>query len=103
MTNFITGFATAFGGTLGVLCALFAVWFIIRTILLIIKKRRTMRKMPKLILKYRTVLISLEKFEELMLIDRFLERLKRNEMPRELSLRYSAKYLKNFIRQYEEA
>ena len=103
MTNLFTGFATAFGGTLGVLCAIFVVWVTIRTVLLIIRKRRAMRKMPKLMLKYRTVLIALEKFEELMLIDRFLERLKRNEMPKELSLRYSVKYLKKAIKQYEEA
>lgn len=103
MTDIFTGFLIGLGGMLGVvtgglLCL--GVWFVGKMLVL---RRRTMRKMPKLILKYRTVLIALEKFEELMLIDRFLERLKRNEMPRELSLRYSVKYLKNAIRQYEEA
>lgn len=103
MTDIFTGFLIGLGGMLGVVAGgLLCIggWFVVKLLKL---RRRTMRKMPKLILKYRTVLIALEKFEELMLIDRFLERLKRNEMPRELSLRYSVKYLKNAIRQYEEA
>ena len=103
MNELLTGFATAFGGALGVLCAFglcMGVWV---TAKIFIKRRRTLRKMPKLILEYRTVLISLEKFDEIIEIDRFLEKLKRNEMPRELSVRYSAKYLKDFLKQHQEA
>lgn len=103
MNELSAGFLTGFGGTLGVLVALgvcMSGWYVIK---LFIKRHRAMRKMPKLILQYRTVLITLEKFDEIIEIDRFLEKLKRNEMPKELSLRYSAKYLKEFLKKHAEA
>ena len=103
MNEISTGFLTGLGGTLGVVFAvgvLLGAWTIIK---IFIKRHRAMRKMPKLMLQYRTVLISLEKFDEIIEIDRFLEKLKRNEMPKELSLRYSAKYLKEFLKQHAEA
>ena len=100
MNDFLTGFTTTLGGVTGVLCAFGALFLVVKAIKTIIKKSRNKKKLPKLILKYRNQLIKLEQFDEIIEIDKFLERLKKNELPKELAGRYSAKYIKTFLKEH---
>ena len=100
MNDFLTGFTTTLGGVTGVLCALVALFLVVKAINTIIKKSRNKKKLPKLILKYRNQLIKLEQFDEIIEIDKFLERLKKNELPKELAGRSSAKYIKTVLKEH---
>lgn len=89
MEDLLTGFLKGLGGTVGVLIAIGIFALIGYLISKAIENYRNTKEIPGLLLEYRKYLKKTERFEELCLINKYKNELKKNILPKELAQRYS--------------
>ncbi|MBO4371791.1 MAG: hypothetical protein J5826_02555 [Bacteroidales bacterium] len=91
MENIGIGFLQGLGGAIGVIIGLMIVALIIKVIIDCIDKSITKKEMPGILLSYRKVLKRYERYEQLAVINKYKDELKKNQLPKELSKLYSIK------------
>lgn len=91
MENIGIGFLKGFGGFWGVVIGLLIIAIIVRVIIALIEKYISNKEMPGILLDYRRFLKKQELYEQLAVINKYKNELKKNKLPKELSKLYSLK------------
>lgn len=91
MENIGIGFLKGFGGFWGVVIGLLIIAIIVRVIIALVEKYISNKEMPGILLDYRRFLKKQELYEQLAVINKYKNELKKNELPKELSKLYSLK------------
>lgn len=91
MENIGIGFLKGFGGFWGVVIGLLIIAIIVRVIIALVEKYISNKEMPGILLDYRKFLKRKELYEQLAVINKYKNELKKNELPKELSKLYSLK------------
>lgn len=89
MENIGLGFCKGFGGLFGVVAAILFIALIIRLVMYVRDRMIIRKEMPKMLLMARKVLKENEQYEELSIINKYANQLKKNILPQEIRKRFS--------------
>lgn len=89
MENIGLGFCKGFGGLFGVVAAILLIALVIWFVMYVRDCMIIRKEMPKMLLMARKVLKENEQYEELSIINKYANQLKKNILPQEIRKRFS--------------